>query len=104
MLHHVGIGQAEPHLPGALVEAGFGNHFTKHLPIETERARLLGRERAAELASDLLQALVIDLPELLDRDFGAADLGERRAAITVKNIVDAPDGKAERPAAPRPRP
>src|SRR5207253_7606956 len=50
----------------------------------------------AELAADLLQAILIGLSELLDRDFSIADLGETRAAEAPKDVVDAPNGKAAR--------
>ena len=99
-LHDFGVGQAEPHLPRTLIEPGLGDHFAKHLPVETERLRLFRRQRAADLAAELLQALVVGLAELLDRDFGAADLGERRAAEAAENIVDAPDREARGQAAP----
>ena len=44
----------------------------------------------ADFLADLLQALVVVLPELLGRDFDAADFGKRRTAEAAENIVDAP--------------
>ena len=73
----LGVGQAEPQRAGALVERGFGDQLAEQLPVEAERARLVGRDRPAELAAELLQPVVVDLAELLDPDFGAADLGAR---------------------------
>src|SRR5208282_3384658 len=84
-----GVGNAEPHLTRALVEPGLGDHFAEHLPIKAERARLFRRDYTAKLAFELLQAVVVGLPELLDRDFRAADLGDGRAAIATENVVDA---------------
>ena len=45
----------------------------------------------AELAPDQLQTILVGLPELLDRNFNAADFGESRLAEAVENIVDTPD-------------
>ena len=92
--HHVRIRQSEPHLSRLLIKAGFGDHVAQYLPIKAERIRLFRRQCAAELASDLLQPFVVQLAELLDLDFGTADLGERRTAKAAKDVVDAPDGKA----------
>ena len=64
-----GIGNAEPHLLGALIEAGLGDHLAEHLPVEAERAGLFRRQRMAELAADLLQPVLIGLPELVDAGF-----------------------------------
>ena len=48
----LGIGNAEPHLPGALVEPGLADHFAEHLPVEAEsrspvRAAADGRIRGS---------------------------------------------------------
>ena len=91
---------AEPHLLRLLVERGLGDQLAEQLAVETERARLIRRDRTAELAAELLQAVVVDLAELLDRDFGAADLGDRGAAEAAENVADAPDREAERPGGP----
>ena len=93
--HNLGVVKAEAHLPRALVEAGLGDHFAKHLPVETDGFGLFRRERMADLAADPLHALVIGLAKLLDRNFGATNLGERRAAVAAENVVDAPDRKAQ---------
>ena len=91
VLGDFGVGNAEPNLVGALIEPGLGDHFAEHLPVEAERARLLRRQRMTEVAADLLQALVVGLPELFDRDFRRADGRQSRAAEAAKNVVDAPD-------------
>ena len=67
------------------------DHLAKNLPVEAKRGRLIRRQRMAQFPVDLLQTIVIGLAELLDRDFGAADLGQRRAAEAAENVVDAPD-------------
>src|SRR5262249_1427472 len=56
--------------------------------------RLIGRDGPPDLASDLLQALVIDLPELLDPDLGVADLGEAGPAEAAENVAGSPDREA----------
>ena len=45
--------------------AGFGDHLPQ-MPVEAERARLVRRDRPADLAAELLQPVVVDLAELLD--------------------------------------
>ena len=83
-------------LPHAFVERRLGNHLAEDLPVEAERAGLVGQDRPAELAAELLQAVLIELAELLDPDFGAADLGHGRLAETAENVADAPDAEADR--------
>jgi len=90
----VAIGQAETHLAYALIESGLRDHLAKNLPIKAERTGAVGRQGPPKLAADLLQAILVILPEAIDRDFGIADLGKRGAAKAAKNIVDAPDGEA----------
>ena len=36
------VGNAEPHLLGALVDAGLGHHLAEHLPVEAERLACSG--------------------------------------------------------------
>ena len=61
---HLGVAQAEPQLAGALVDHGVGDHLVEQLPVEAERARLVGQDRPAELAAELLQPVLIELAEL----------------------------------------
>ena len=61
---YLGVGEAEPHLLRELVEPGLGDHFTEHLAVEADRVCLVRRQRMSELAADLLQAVVVGLPEL----------------------------------------
>ena len=88
------IGNAKPHLPCAFVQAGFGDHLAQNLPRHAAGHRLVRRDHMAGLPAEHLQRVVVGLPELLDRDFGVTDLGERRAAEAAKNVVDAPDREA----------
>ena len=87
------VGQTEPHLPRALVEPGIVDHSEQHRAFETDRLGLFRRDRLADLAAELLEALVIGPAELLDRDFRAADFRQRGAAEAFENIVDPPDGE-----------
>ena len=63
------VAEAEPHAAGLLVERRFRHHLLQDLAIQAERARLRRRQRTADLAAELLQPVVIDLPEGLDRRF-----------------------------------
>ena len=82
---------AEPHAPRFFIERGLRNGLLQHLAVEAEGARLLLRQRAAELAADLLQLVGVDLAELFGRDLGAADLGQRRLPKPLEDVGDAPD-------------
>ena len=95
MLHHIGIGHAEPELACALVERGAGDHLAQDLLLEAERTRLVGRDRTAQLLAELLEPLIVLLAELVDRNLGAADLGDRRDAEPAENVADAPDAEAD---------
>ena len=88
-----GVGQAKPHPLRELVEPGLGDHLTEHLAVEADRVCLVRRQRMSELTADLLQAVVIGLPELWGLDFSLADRRQCALAEAVKNVVDAPDGK-----------
>ena len=89
------IAQAQPHVLGLLVERGLGDHLAEDLAVETECARLVGRDRLAELARDPLDAVVVVFTELLDRDLGRADGGDSIAPIAAENVADAPDREAD---------
>ena len=93
--HGFGVGLREPLAPGVLVQRGLGHRLLQHLTIDAEGARLVGRQRLAELAADLLQPLGIELPELLSADFGAADLGCRRSPKALEDVGDTPDGEGQ---------
>ena len=75
--HHLGVGLREAHAARVLVQSSFGNHGLQHLTVKAEGARLIHCQRTAELASDLLQPVGKSLTELLDGNFGTADLGQR---------------------------
>ena len=91
--HGLGIGLSEAELPRLFVKRGFGQRLVQHLAVEAEGARLLHGEGAAELASDLLNPVGIDLAELVHRDFGVADLGQGRLAKAPEDVGDAPDAE-----------
>jgi hypothetical protein len=67
--------KSEP--PCLFVKCCFRKRLLENLPIESEGTGLIHGQRPAELAAYLLQPFVVDLPELLGRDLGAADLGQR---------------------------
>src|SRR6185437_13606358 len=91
----LGIGLVQSELAGLLVQRGFGQRLLQHLAVETERARLLLRQRTAELPANLLQSIGVDLAEIVGRNLGAADLRERRLAKSPEDVGDAPDAKAD---------
>ncbi len=85
-----GVGEAEPHLRGALVETCLRNHLAEHLPLQSEGAGLFRRDRLADLPRQRINSVLIGLAELIGADFGLADGGKRRAAEAVENVVDTP--------------
>ena len=56
--HGLGVGLSEPQPPRFLVEGGLGDGLLQHLAVDAEGAGLIRRQRAAELAADLLQPSV----------------------------------------------
>src|SRR5262249_33709680 len=76
-----------------------GDELSDQLLFEAKLLRLRGRDRAAQLAADLLEAVAVELPELLDRNLGVADFGEGRTAVAAENVADTPDpeGQDEKP-------
>ena len=84
---------AEPEPACLLVERGLRDDLLQHLTVEAKGARLVLRQRAAELASDLLQPIGVSLTELVDRNLGSADRGQRRLSKSAENIGDAPTPK-----------
>jgi hypothetical protein len=93
------VADAEPQRLRLLVERGLGHQLAEHLAVDAGRARLVGRDRAANLAAELLQALGVILAELFDRDLGVADLERRIEPEAAENIADAPDREADDQAA-----
>ena len=89
--HGLFLGLGEPHAPCFLVERGFGDGLLQHLPVKPEGAGLFRGQRTAETAAELLQLVGVDLAELLGRNLGAADLGQRRLAESLEDVGDAPN-------------
>ena len=89
------VGKAEAQLARLFVESGFGDELTEQLTIETERARLVVRNRPAHALAELLQLVGVIGAELFDRDFGAADLGDGVDAEAAEDVADAPDREGD---------
>ena len=93
--HGFCFGLSEPHAAGLLIESGFGNGLLQHLAIKPERAGLIHGQRTAETAAELLQLVRVDLAELLGRNLGPADFGQRRLAKSLEDVGDAPDSETD---------
>ena len=93
--HGFGLGLSEPHAPRFFVEGGFGDGLLQHLAIEPKGTGLLRRQRTAELAAELLEPIRVDLAELVRRNLGAADLGQRRLAKSPEDVGNAPDSETD---------
>ena len=93
--HGLGVGLSKPHPPRFFVEGRLGNGLLQHLPVEAEGAGLIHRQRTAELAADLLQLLGIGLAELLGRNLGPADRGERRLSVPPEDVGDTPETETD---------
>ena len=74
---------------------GLGDEFAQQLAVEAQRLGLIGQDRAVQLPAELLQPVLVKLPERLDADFGAADLGNRGGAEAAEDVADAPDAEAD---------
>src|SRR5262249_52545045 len=72
-----------------------GDQLCDQLLLDAKLLRLCGRERTAQLTADLLETVVVGLPELLDGNLGVADLGEGRTAVAAENVADAPDAERQ---------
>ena len=90
MPHDFGVGNAQPHPPRLLIEAGIGNQFAQHLAVETYGFRFVRRQRPLDPIAGLMHPVVEGLAEYLDRNFDVADLGQRRATEVSEDVVDPP--------------
>ena len=93
--HGLRIGLSKTQPPGVLVKGRLRDGLLQHLAVEAERAGLFHRQRTAELAADLLQAVGVELAELVERNFGVADLGQGRLSEAPENVGDAPDAETD---------
>ena len=91
----LGVGHLETQVADLLVEHDLGDQLGDHLAVDPERTRLIHRELPAELAAELLQAVIVNLAELLDRDLGMANLGDGRTPKAAEHVADAPDRETE---------
>ena len=85
------VRSAEPHAARFLIQHILGHHLADQLLVEAERASLVRRDRPAKAAAKLVQLVGVVAAELLDRDVGAADLGDGRRPEAAENVIDAPD-------------
>jgi hypothetical protein len=90
-----GVVDSEPELARLFVEGVLGQQLAENLPVQAERARLVGRDAAAELARERLQAVGIDAAEVLGADLGRADHGHVRRAEAAEHVGDAPDAEGK---------
>ncbi len=93
--HDLGVRCPETHPPRFFVQGSFGDGLLQDLAIEAEGPGLIHRQRAAELAAELLQLVGVELPELFGRNFGLADRGQRRLSESLEDVGDAPHREAE---------
>ena len=89
------VPNAEAQRARALVEGGLRHHLFQDLSIDAQSARLLGRDRATDLALELLQLVRVCLPKLFSRDLGVTHGRDGRAPAAPKNVGDAPDPEAD---------
>src|SRR5262249_24043544 len=89
------VGKRKAELAGALVEQKFRDDLAQHEPVDAHGARLIAADGTAELARELLQAIVVEHAELIDGELGAADLGHRGTAEAAENVADSPDREAD---------
>ena len=90
----LGVRDVEAKLARTLVERGFGDELAHELLVEAQQLGLIRCDRTAELAAELLDAIVVDLAELGDRDLGRADLRDGGLAESAEDVADSPDRKA----------
>ena len=89
------VGLSEPQTPRFLVEGRLRDGLLQHLAVEAEGAGLIHGQRAAELAADLLQPIGIELAELIGRNLGVADGGQRRLPEPPEDVGNAPDAETD---------
>src|SRR5690606_24687034 len=70
-----GVRHRQTQFAGLLVQRRFGDQLREQLPVQTQCTQLLGVQRPAKLADQLLLAVGVKLPELVNRNLSAAELG-----------------------------
>src|SRR5262249_22529733 len=89
------IGERKTERVYAFVEQDLGEYLPDRRAIQARGSRLICADRAADLASILLQPIVVQSPELLDCNFGMPDLCDGGAAETAENVADPPDRETD---------
>ena len=90
------FGRLRPSWRIFFVERGFGDHLTEQLPVQTERARLIGRDRLADLPDQLLQSVVVCCRNRSTPISVEPTLATRRGAEAAEDVADAPDRERDR--------
>src|SRR5205085_1321223 len=93
--HCLGGGLSKPQPSCILVECCLGNGLLQQLTVNAEGAGLIRRQGAAELASDLLQLVRVELAKLVDGDLGMSDRGQCRLSETLENVGNPPDAETD---------
>jgi hypothetical protein len=93
--HGLGIGLSEPKPPRLLVERGFRDGLLQHLAVDAEGTGLIHRQGTAELTADLLQLLGVELAELIGRNLGVADPGQRRLSEPAEDVGNTPNTETD---------
>ena len=89
------IRKAQAHLARLLIDRRLGDELADDLLLEPQFMRLRRGDGMAQLATDLLEAVVVGLAELLDRNLGVADFGKARSPVAAENVADAPNAEGE---------
>ncbi len=89
------VRKSEMQLLGLLIDCGLRDQLAKQLAIETAGTCFIGRDRPTDLTPQLLEAFIVELTELLDRNFGTADGCNRIETKSAENVADAPDRKTD---------
>ena len=75
LLGNLGVREGEAERTGTLIQQHFRDDLSEYHPVQAQLPRLLRADRPAGLAGILLQPIIVERTELLDRDLGMPDLG-----------------------------
>src|SRR5262249_23092490 len=92
---YLAVGDIEAQLSGLLVERRLGQHLPEQLLLKAQCAGLIRGDGTTDAPAELLDPVVVGLPEWLHPDLGRSDLGEKAAPETAKDVTDAPYPEAD---------